>query len=74
MICPKCGAEMKHGFVRSINNGGLCWLDRNVPYGAPRDNAGFDMIGSRPGRAICCVPAETCKTCHIIMIDDSEGR
>ena len=71
MECPFCHKEMKEGFVRATGSGGICWINEEVNYGAPRSADGFFQIGKAPYLKGDCLPAFNCGACQRILIDYS---
>ena len=69
MKCPKCSKEMKDGFVRPTGNGGICWTNENVGFGAPMAADGFFRIGPAPYLKGASTPAFNCEFCKLILID-----
>ncbi len=69
MKCPKCSNEMRNGFVRATGNGGICWINEAVNYGAPRFSDGFFQIGKAPYLKGESIPACNCESCKLILID-----
>lgn len=71
MQCPSCKNDMKSGFVRAMGNGGICWINEPVEYGAPRSADGFLPLGKSPYLKGECIPACRCEACKLILIDYS---
>ncbi len=72
MKCPHCNKEMKKGFVRAMNRGGICWVKDIDQWSAPREDDDFFKIGKSTWLTANHVPAFNCDSCEMIIIDYSE--
>ncbi len=72
--CPNCNKEMMSGFVRATGNGGICWINEKVNYGAPRNADGYFQLGGAPYLKGESIPACNCNDCKVILIDYSNLR
>jgi hypothetical protein len=69
MMCPKCGKEMKHGYLFASKDGALSFADE-VPdvFENARNAVGFVQIkelkpGQRTSVAACC-----CESCRVFRV------
>ena len=71
MKCPKCGREMKAGYVRATGNGGICYITDKRNWSAPRSDEGFIQLGKAPWLKADSIPAFNCEECKYVVIDYS---
>lgn len=70
MMCPKCGKEMKHGYLFASKDGAFSFADK-VPgaFENARNVEGFVQItelkpGHRTSVVACC-----CESCRVLLLD-----